>query len=77
MRSKKSRVLDYPYVVVKREGNGGGVDGGLRRSVEISRRAFPAPRRGAADSPGNVARLESVRQDGIGDRVAVDGRMQR
>ena len=36
---------------------GRGVEGGLRSSAGIARRASPAPRGGAADSPGLVARL--------------------
>ena len=74
---KKSRVHGYACAVVQREGDGGSVDGGLRSSAGIDRRASPAPRGGAADSPGHVARLETFHQDGSGDRVAVDGRMQR
>ena len=56
---KKNRVHDYAYAVVQREGDGGSVDGGLRISAGIARRAFPAPRGGAADNPGHVARLEN------------------
>ena len=37
----------------------GSVDGGLRSSAGMARCASPAPRRGAADSLGHVARLES------------------
>ena len=56
---KKRRVRDYAYAVVQQEGDGEGVDGGLRTSAGIARRASSAPRGGAADSPGHVARLES------------------
>ena len=55
----QKRVHVCAYAVVQREGDGGSVDGGLRSSAGIARRASPAPKGGAADSPGHVARLES------------------
>ena len=68
---------DLAYAVAQREGDGVGVDGGLQSVAGIVRRASPAARGAAAESPSHVARLEFFHQGGSGDRVAVNDRMQR
>ena len=58
---KKSRVHDDATAVVGREGDGGGVDGGLRSSAGIAR----------------CRAVGKFYLDGSGDRIAVDGRIHR
>ena len=59
VRTRKSRMRNYAYAVVEREGDGF-ADGNLRSSAGIARHASPAARGGAGDSPGHVARWDSV-----------------